>query len=258
MSKQLLFKNKAREKLLKGINITADAVGSTLGPLGRNVAIENGSEVPHIYHDGVTVARSITLKDGFENMGAQLIKSAAVHTVDKVGDGTTTATILCREIVKKCFELIGSGLNAMVIKRDIERAMKEVIKQLNMFSKKIKNSADIENIARISSSDQEVGKIIAGAVYRIGKQGIIRVEHGKSFETIIEYKAGMEIDRGYVSPYFITDQTKVEAVIENPYILITDKKFQHNFEVSQFLDMIYKQKKNLFIIAGEVIEEALS
>src|SRR3990167_6037300 len=195
MSKQLLFKNKAREKLLKGINITADAVGSTLGPLGRNVAIENGSEVPHIYHDGVTVARSITLKDGFENMGAQLIKSAAVHTVDKVGDGTTTATILCREIAVKCFEMIGSGVNPMIIKKDMENVLKEVILQLNRLSRKIKNNKDIENIARISSNDVEVGKMIAHAVIKIGKKGLMRVEYGKSSNTTIEYKKGMEIDR---------------------------------------------------------------
>lgn len=256
--KNIIFGQQVREKLLKGVNILAEAVGSTLGPRGRNVAINNKFTTPEIYHDGVTVARYINLKDDYEDMGAELLKAAAVKTVETVGDGTTTATILAQSIINEACKQIGAGINPMELKAKIEDDLKVVLKELKKLSKKITTDAEIEQVATISSADPKIGKLIAEALKKIGKDGIMTVEGSSNFDTTVEYKQGMEIDRGYLSPYFVNDQKTVEAIIEDAYILITDKKLNYNFDLLPFLDNFVKVSKNLVIFAGEVVEEAMA
>lgn len=253
-----IFGIEAREKLQKGINIVADAVGSTLGPKSKNVAINEASGAPRIIHDGVSVAKAIDLFDEFEDMGAQLVKEAAIKTNTVAGDGTTTATILSQALVNKGLEVIASGKNPMTLKDEVEEALKLSIKELKKLSKDIQNDKDVERVATISSADPKIGKLVAEAIKKTGKDGVIRVEQGKGLETEVEYKQGMEFDRGYYSPYFVTNNETVEAVIENPYILITDLKINHNHELVPFVEMLFKNKVKDFVIIGEVQEEALA
>lgn len=258
---QLKFNTEARKGLLAGINIVADAVGATLGPRGHNVAIERAARnyVPLVVHDGVTVANSINLKDPYENMGAQLLKEAAGNTNDTAGDGTTTSTILAQAIVNEALKVIEAGGNSMVIKRDIEEALVVVLKELDKLAKPIVTDEEIAQVATISASDPVIGKLVAEALAKVGKDGVVTVEESKGFETYVEYKQGMEIDRGYLSNYFVTNQDTVEAVVEDPLILLTDKKLNYSYQLVPFLDKLLKAgHKNLVIFAGEVVEEGLA
>lgn len=258
-AKDIVFDQEVREKLLKGINILAKAVSSTLGPRSRNVAINNPHSTPEVYHDGVTVARRVNLIDPFEDMGAELIKEAAVKTNEVAGDGTTTATILAQAIINEAFKVIAAGTNPMLLKQEVEQALKVVLEQLKKLKKDVTTPEEIEQVAAISSADPVLGKLIGEAFNKVGKDGVITVEDGKSFETTVEYKQGMEIDRGYLSQYFKTNEDTLEAVIEDPYILLTDKRLNYGHELVPFLEMVLKSgKKNLVIFAGEVVEEALA
>ena len=249
----------AREALIRGMNVVADAVSATLGPKSRNVAINQAAGAPKIIHDGVSVAKSIDLADPFEDMGAQLLKEVAIKTNEVAGDGTTTSTILAQELVNLGNELIVSGANPMTLKVELEEACKFVITELQKLARPVKDTEEIEKVASISSASPEIGKIVAEAIEKVGKHGIIDVELGKGSETEIEYKQGMEIDRGYKSPYFVTNQDTVEAEIENPYILLTDKKINNALDIGTFLNNFLKADvgRNLVII-GEVEEEALA
>lgn len=260
MPNLLKFDQDARDALLKGLNTVADAVSATLGPKGRNVAIEQGYGTPLVIHDGVTVARRIVLKDPFENMGAQLVKDAAQKTNDKAGDGTTTATILAQAIANEAMKQIQSGANAQTLKKGIEEALKLVLEELKKLAKEVKTDEELEQVATISSTDPDLGKLIAQAIKKVGKDGVVTVEEGSGFETAVEYKEGMEIDRGYLSPYFVTDQSRVEASLDNPYILLTDKKISHSYELVPFLEKFVAagKVKDLVIIASEVNDEALA
>jgi chaperonin GroEL len=259
ITKQLLFGTSARNKLLKGVNIVAEAVGTTLGPRGRNVAINDRFMTPIILHDGVSVARQINLKDQFEDMGAEILKTAAIRTNEIAGDGTTTATILAQAIISNAFEAIASGANPMLIKQQIETASKKVMEELKKLGKKIITDEEIAQVATISSTDPVIGKLVAETIKKVGKDGVITTEEGKKLETEVDYKQGMQINRGYLSPYFVTNPETVEAVIENPYILITDKKINNEFEIAPFLQKLIDNKiHDVVIFAGEVVEAGMA
>lgn len=257
MAKQILYGAEAREALKKGVDKLADAVATTLGPKGRNVALDKKWGAPNVIHDGVTVAKEIELKDPFENMGAQLVKEAASKTADVAGDGTTTSTVLARAIVTEGIKMITAGANPMIMRRGIEKAGKHIVLQLKEMSNTIKQS-DIANVATISAGDSELGDLISDALKKVGKDGVITVEEGRSLSTEIEYKEGMEFDKGYASAYFVTNTDKMEAEIEDPYILITDKKISALNEFVPFLENFVKVSKNLVIIADEIEGEALA
>lgn len=257
--KDIIFEQEAREKLLKGINILAKAVGSTLGPRSSNVAINNPHNTPEVFHDGVTIARRINLEDPFEDMGAELLKAASVKTNETAGDGTTTATILAQGIINEAFKVIAAGTKPMLLKEEIEQALKVVLEELKRLKKDVTTPEEIEQVATISSADPILGKLIGEAFNKVGRDGVITVEDGKSFETTVEYKQGMEIDRGYLSQYFKTNDDTLESIIEEPYILLTDKRLNYGHEIVPFLETCLKAgAKNLVIFAGEVVEEALA
>lgn len=260
--KHLKFDTEAREKLLKGVNTVAEAVSNTLGPKGANVAINQGQGSPLILHDGVGVAVHIDLPDVYEDMGAQLIKEAAQKTVDRVGDGTTLTTILARELINEGHKAILAGINAQTLKKQLEDETKEVITNLKEMGKEVSSQEQVEQVATISSANPVIGKMIAEAHEKVGKEGIITADIGRGFETTIEYKQGMEIDRGYLSPYFVTNHQRVEAEIENPYILVTDMSFGFVRELLPFLQNFMEkwetENKNLVIIASDVNEESLA
>lgn len=258
MSKILKFDSEAREKLLKGINTLTEAVASTLGPKGRNVAIDKKWGAPSIVHDGVTVAKEIELEDPFENMGAQLVKEAASKTNDVAGDGTTTATILTQAIVSEGLKNIQAGANPMVLRRGIDLAVTTLVEELRKMSKKLTTPEEITQVATISAQNEEIGRIISDAIARVGKDGVITVEEGKTLEMSVDYKEGMEFDKGYQSPYFVTDSDKMEASLEDPYILITDKKISAMADLMPFLEKFVAVSKTLVIIAEEVEGEALT
>lgn len=256
--KQLLFDTEARNKLLTGLNKVADAVGSTLGPKGRNVAIWMPWEAPKVLHDGVSVAQAIDLEDRFEDSGAQLIKEAARKTNDKAGDGTTVTTILTQAIVNEALQNIQAGANPMTLKEGIEGSLKVALKELDKLTKKIETDEEIEQIATISAANPEIGKMVAEAIKKVGPEGIITVEEGNKVETEVEYKQGMEIDRGYLSPYFVTNQETVEAVIEDAYILMTDKRINYAKDLLPFVERFAQVSKNLVIFCGECVEEGMA
>jgi len=260
MAKQLKFAEEARQKLVSGVNILAKAVVTTLGPRGRNVALDRKWGAPNVVHDGVSVAKEIELSDPFENMGAQLVKEAASKTNDVAGDGTTTSTLLTQAMVNLGMKNITAGANPMVLKRGIEEAVKVVVGQVKKMSKKINldKEEEIAQVATISAADAELGKKISEAIKKVGKDGVVTVEEGKGLQMEIEYKEGMEFDRGYASPYFATDADKMVAEIEDPYILITDKKISAISDLLPFLEKFVKVSKNLVIIADEVEGEALA
>jgi chaperonin GroEL len=258
MAKQLKFSNDARVALLKGIDIVAKAVVTTLGPKGRNIALDKKWGAPNIVHDGVSVAKEIDLPDPFENMGAQLVKEAASKTNDNAGDGTTTATLLAQVITANGMKNITAGANPMVVKKGIEKAVAAVIAELKKNSKPIKNKEEITQVATISAGDIEIGAKIAEALDKVGRDGVVTVEEGRGLTIDIEYKEGMEFDRGYASAYFVTNPEKMEAEIEAPYILITDKKIASIQELLPFLEKFVKVSKNLVIIADEIEGEALA
>jgi len=260
MAKQLKFSEEARQKLATGVNILAKAVVTTLGPRGRNVALDRKWGAPNVVHDGVSVAKEIELPDPFENMGAQLVKEAASKTNDVAGDGTTTSTLLAQTMVNLGLKNVTAGANPMILKRGIEEAVKEVVSQIRKMAKKIdiKKEEEIVQVATISAGDYEIGKKIAEAIMKVGKDGVVTVEEGKGLQMEIEYKEGMEFDRGYASPYFVTDTEKMVAEVEDPYILITDKKISAISDLLPFLERFVKVSKNLVIIADEVDGEALA
>jgi chaperonin GroEL len=258
MAKQLKFSEEARQSLLKGINILSQAVVTTLGPKGRNVALDRKWGAPNVVHDGVTVAKEIELPDPFENMGAQLIKEAASKTNDDTGDGTTTATVLTQAIVSEGLKNLTAGANPMILKRGIEKGVAAVVEELKKLAKPVKGKQEITQVATISAADSQIGEKIAEALEKVGKDGVVTVEEGKGLTLEIEYKEGMEFDKGYASPYFVTNPEKMEAEIENAYILITDKKISAIADLLPFLENFVKVSKNLVIIADEIEGEALA
>ncbi len=258
MAKILKFNQDAREKLLKGINILTEAVATTLGPKGRNVALDKKWGAPSVVHDGVTVAKEIELEDPFENMGAQLLKEAASKTADVAGDGTTTATILAKAIVTEGLKNISAGANPMILKKGVEKATTVLVEELKKMSKKISTQEEIAQVATISAADQTIGNLIAESLEKVGKDGVVTVEDGKTMDMTVDYKEGMEFDKGFVSPYFVTDSDKMEAEIEDAYILITDKKISSAADLVPFLEKFVQVSKNLVIIADEVEGEALA
>ncbi len=257
MAKQIVFSDEARQKLLLGVDKLAKAVVTTLGPRGRNVALDKKFGAPTIVHDGVSVAKEIELEDPFENMGAQLVKEAASKTNDAAGDGTTTATLLAQQIVAQGMKNITTGANPMVMKRGIDKAVKAVIEELKKSRKEL-TKEDWVKVATISAQNPQIGEKIAQALELVGKDGVVEVEESKGFEIEIEHTEGMEFDKGYISPYFVTNPDRMEAVLENPYILVTDQKISSLQELVPFLESFVKVSKNLLIIADDVEGEALA
>lgn len=258
MAKQLKFSEDARQSLLTGVNKLAQAVVTTLGPKGRNVALDKKWGAPTVVHDGVTVAKEIELSDPFENMGAQLVKEAASKTGDVAGDGTTTATLLAQSIVQAGMKSITAGVNPMILKNGVSQGVDAVVAEIKKISKPIKGKGEIEQVATISAADSQIGKLIAEALDKVGKDGVVTVEEGKGLAMEIEYKEGMEFDKGYASAYFVTNPEKMEAEVDSPYILITDKKISSLQELLPFLESLIKVSKNLVIIAEEIDGEALA
>lgn len=258
MAKQIIYGDEARQKLAAGVNQLAKAVVTTLGPRGRNVALARSWGGPNVIHDGVTVAKEIELPDPFENMGAQMVKEAASKTNDVAGDGTTTSTLLTQAIVNHGLRNITAGTNPMILKRGIEQAVEEVVKQIQGMAKQIDSKESIEQVATISAQNVEIGKLIAEAIHSVGKDGVVTVEEGKGLHMDKEHKEGMQFDRGYASAYMVTNPDKMEAEVEDPYILITDKKVTSIQELLPFLEKFVKVSKNLVIIADDVEGEALA
>jgi chaperonin GroEL len=257
MAKQLAFNDEARQKMLAGINKLAAAVTVTLGPKGRNVAIDKSWGAPTVLHDGVSVAKEIKLADPFENMGAQLVKEAASKTNDQAGDGTTTATLLAQQIVSKGMKYVAAGTNPMIMKRGIDRAVEAVVTEIRRLAKPVKES-EWEKVATISAQNPTIGQKVAEALKLVGKDGVVEVEEGKSFDIEIVHKEGMEFDKGYASPYFAAGTENMEAVVENPYILITDQKISSIQDLLPLLEKLMPVSKNFVIIADEVEGEALT
>jgi chaperonin GroEL len=257
MAKQLKFSEDARQALIRGVNILAKAVVTTLGPKGRNVALDKKWGAPNVVHDGVTVAKEIELEDPFENMGAQLVKEAASKTNDVAGDGTTTSTLLTQAIVNTGFKNVTAGANPMMVKAGIEKASEVVVAEIKRQAKAVKD-ADVANVATISAQDDKIGTLIAEALTRVGKDGVVTVEEGKGLTMEIEYKEGMEFDKGYASAYFVTIADKMEAEIDDAYVLITDKKISAIADLLPFLEGFIKVSKNLVIIADDIEGEALA
>ena len=259
MAKQLIYAEQAREKLKVGVDTVAKAVGTTLGPKGRNIALDKKWGAPAVVHDGVSVAKEIDLKDPFENMGAQLVKEAAEKTNDATGDGTTTATILVQAIVEEGIKNIAAGANPMILNKGIEKAAEQTVASIKKQSKPVRDSHEmITQVATISAQNSLIGAKIAEALKKVGPNGVVTVEEGKGLEITIDYKEGMEFDKGFSSPYFVTDSDTMEASIENAYLLLTDKKISSIQELLPFLERLVKVSKNLVIIADEVEGEALA
>ncbi|NCN24157.1 MAG: chaperonin GroEL [Candidatus Pacebacteria bacterium] len=256
-AKQLLFGDDARQKMLIGINKLAAAVTTTLGPKGRNVALDKSWGAPNVIHDGVSVAKEITLEDKFENMGAQLVKEAASRTNDVAGDGTTTATLLAQKIASKGMKYVTAGANPMIMKRGIDRAVEAVVEEIRRLAKPVKE-ADWEKVATISAQNEQIGKKIAEALKLVGKDGVVEVEEGKTMDITIDHKKGMILDKGYSSPYFVTNSDTMEAEIKNPYILVTDQKLSNIQELLPMLENFMKVSKDLVIVADDVDGEALT
>ena len=258
MAKQMLFDEEARRALSRGVDSLANAVKITLGPKGRNVVLDKKFGAPTITNDGVTIARDIDLEDPFENMGAQLVKEVATKTNDIAGDGTTTATLLAQSIVREGMRNVVAGANPMIVKKGIELAVKKLVEEIKAKAVKVEGRDSIAQVASISSSDEEIGKLIADAMEKVGKDGVITVEESKTMETNLSFTEGMQFDRGYISPYMVTDTDKMEAVMEDPYILLTDKKISSIGDIVPVLEAIMKQGKQLVIIAEDVDGEALA
>ena len=259
MAKELKFDQEARNAILRGVNILADAVKVTLGPKGRNVILEKSFGSPTVTKDGVTVAKEIELEDRFENMGAQMVKEVASKTSDTAGDGTTTATVLAQAIYREGSKVVAAGANPMDVKRGIDLAVEEVVKELKKLSKPTKDPKEISQVGTISANnDETIGTIIAEAMNKVGKEGVITVEEAKAMETTLDVVEGMQFDRGYLSPYFVTDPEKMEAVLEDVYILLNEKKISNMKDMLPILEQIAKMGKPLLIIAEDVEGEALA
>src|SRR6059036_3102396 len=258
-AKDVRFHESARHKLLAGVNILADAVKVTLGPKGRNVVLERSFGAPTITKDGVSVAKEIELKDKFENMGAQMVKEVASKTSDVAGDGTTTATVLAQSIVKEGMKFVASGMNPMDLKRGIDKSVIAVVEELKKISKACTTSKEIAQVGAISANaDSEIGKIISDAMDKVGKEGVITVEDGKSLQTELEIVEGMQFDRGYLSPYFINNAEKQMSILDNPYVLLYDKKVSSVRDLLPLLEQVAKSGRPLLVIAEEVESEALA
>src|SRR5512139_4072876 len=258
-AKQLIFSEEARRRLSRGMDTLATAVVTTLGPKGRNVALDRKFGSPTITHDGVTVAKEIELEDPFENMGAQLLKEAATKTNDIAGDGTTTSTVLAHAIVTEGMKNLAAGFNPMLLKHGIEAATKAVVKKIGEDAIEVTTKAEIGNVASISAQDRVIGELIADVMDKVGKDGVITVEESKGLEFETEYVEGMQFDRGYVSPYFITDPEHMEANIDDAYILIYDKKISAAADIVPLLEkMVQIGKRELVIIAEDIDGEALA
>ena len=258
-AKEIIFEQRAREQILAGINTLADAVKVTLGPKGRNVIIEKSFGSPTITKDGVTVAKEIELEDRFQNMGAQMVKEVASKTSDVAGDGTTTATVLAQGIYREGVKLLAAGASAMDLKRGIDKAVQVAIKQLHKLSKATKDASEIAQVGTISANgDEDIGNILAEAMDRVGKEGVITVEEARSMETELEVVEGMQFDRGYLSPYFVTDPERMECSLEDPYILIFEKKISNMKDLLPVLEGVARSGKPLMIIAEDIEGEALA
>ena len=258
MAKKILSGEEARKALERGVDAVVDTVKVTLGPKGRNVVLERKFATPLITNDGVTIAKEIDLKDSFENMGAQIIKEASIKTNDVAGDGTTTAAVLAQAIIKDGIRNFSSGANPIILRKGIKKAVDFVVGELKKQSKEVSDQKAIEQIASISAGDEEVGKLISTAMQKVGKDGVITVEESKTMETELEVVEGMKFDRGYASSYMSTNMEKMEAVLEDAYILITDKKISNIQDILQLLEQIVKTGQKLLIIADEVEGEALA
>ncbi|MCS6870518.1 MAG: chaperonin GroEL, partial [Anaerolineae bacterium] len=259
MPKQLVFGEEARRSLKRGIDKLAEAVATTLGPKGRNVALDKKFGAPTVTHDGVTVAKEIELEDPFENMGAQLLKEAATKTNDIAGDGTTTATVLAQTIVNEGLKNVAAGANPMLIKRGIEAATERIAQAIRDMAVEIDTKEEIASVAAISAQDQSIGELIADVMDKVGKDGVITVEESKGLEFETEYVEGMQFDRGYISPYFITSTETMEAVLEEPYILIYEKKISAAQDIVPILEkLVQVGRRSLLIIAEDVDGEALA
>jgi len=259
MAKQLIFTTDAQQALKRGVDILASAVATTLGPKGRNVAIDKKYGAPTVTHDGVTVAKEIELKDPYENMGAQLLKEAATKTNDVAGDGTTTATVLAQSIVNEGLKNVAAGANPMQIKHGLEMATDAVVAAIKAMSTPVLDKHEIANVASISAADHEIGDLIAEVMDKVGKDGVVTVEESKGREFETEYVEGMQFDRGYISPYFVTNPEVMEAVIENPYVLLYDKKISAATDIVPLMEkLLQKGKRDLVVIADDVDGEALA
>ena len=258
MAKQIVYGEEARKALLSGIDQLANTVKVTMGPKGRNVVLGKKFGSPLITNDGVTIAKDVELEDAFENMGAQLVREVATKTNDIAGDGTTTATLLAQAIVHEGLKNVSAGANPMVMRKGMEKAVETAIETIKANSETIKGSDDIARVGAVSSGDESVGKLIAEAMDKVGSSGVITIEESKTAETGLEVVEGMQFDRGYISPYMVTDTDKMEAVIDDPYILITDKKISSIQEILPLLEQIVKTGKELVIIAEDVEGDALA
>jgi len=258
-AKDIIYDTAARDKILAGVNALANAVKVTLGPRGRNVVIEKSFGAPTVTKDGVTVAKEIELEDKFENMGAQMVREVASKTSDVAGDGTTTATVLAQAIYREGSKMVAAGHNPMEIKRGIDAAVVAIVEQLTKLSKQTKDPKEIAQVGTISANgDEQIGKIIADAMQKVGKEGVITVEEAKSLETVLDVVEGMQFDRGYLSPYFVTDQERMEVVLNDAYLLISERKIANMKDLLPVLEAIAKQGKPLLIIAEDIEGEALA
>ena len=258
MAKQILFNEEARRSLERGVNALADAVKVTLGPKGRNVVLEKKFGAPTITNDGVTIARDIELEDPFENMGAQLVKEVSIKTNDVAGDGTTTATVLAQAMINEGMRNVAAGANPMVLKKGIKKAVDVLVDELKNVSQKVETKAAKAQVASISAADDEIGNLIADAMEKVGDDGVITVEESKTMETHLETVEGMQFDRGYISPYMATDADKMEAVLSNPYVFITDRKITMIADIMSVLEKVVQNGGELLIIAEDVEGEALA
>lgn len=258
MAKQLKYNEDARRALERGINQLADTVKITIGPKGRNVVLDKKYGSPLITNDGVTIAKEIELEDAFENMGASLVKEVATKTNDVAGDGTTTATLLAQAIVREGMKNVAAGANPMVMRRGIQRAVEAAVESIKASSQPVKGTEDIARVGTVSSGDEHIGTLIAEAMEKVSQNGVITVEESKTAETFSEVVEGMQFDRGYITPYMITDSEKMEAVLDDPYILITDKKISNIQDLLPVLEQIVKESRKLLIIAEDVEGEALA
>jgi chaperonin GroEL len=258
-AKEIIFEQRAREQILAGINTLADAVKVTLGPKGRNVIIEKSFGSPNVTKDGVSVAKEIELEDRFQNMGAQMVKEVASKTSDVAGDGTTTATVLAQGIYREGVKLLAAGANAMDLKRGIDQAVEVIVASLKKLSKSTKDAKEIAQVGTISANgDEAIGNILAEAMEKVGKEGVITVEEARGMETELEVVEGMQFDRGYLSPYFVTDPERMEAVLDNPFILIFEKKISNMKDLLPLLEGVSRAGRPLIIIAEDVEGEALA
>ena len=258
MAKEIRFNEEARRSLERGVNALADAVKVTLGPKGRNVVLEKKFGAPTITNDGVTIARDIELEDPFENMGAQLVKEVAIKTNDVAGDGTTTATVLAQSMIKEGMRNVASGANPMILKKGIKKAVDVLVDELKAVSQKVETKEAKAQVASISAGDEEVGQLIADAMEKVGDDGVITIEESKTMDTCVETVEGMQFDRGYISPYMATDADKMEAVLSNPYVLITDRKINMIQDIMPVLEKVVQSGSELLIIAEDVEGEALA